>query len=70
MKELNIKLTIKELNLILEALGTQSYIRVYQLIDEIQNQAQEQLKGSATNLSLNAENGHHEAKPSAEVVSN
>ena len=47
MKELQLRLTINELNLILEALGTQPYLRVYELIDQIQDQAKEQLNGQA-----------------------
>ena len=53
MKELNIKLTINELNLILESLGNLPYIRVYELINQIQNQAKEQLNGSSTGIDLN-----------------
>jgi hypothetical protein len=53
MKELNLKLSITELNLILEALGHQPYIRVYELIDHIQNQAKEQLNGAASPLGRN-----------------
>ena len=53
MQELSIKLSITEVNLILEALGHQPYIRVYELVDHIQNQAKEQLNGAASHLGMN-----------------
>jgi hypothetical protein len=43
MNKLNIQLTIDELNLIIESLGGQPYMRVYSLIENIQKQATEQL---------------------------
>jgi hypothetical protein len=43
MNKLNIELTIDELNLIIESLGGQPYMRVYNLIENIQKQATEQL---------------------------
>jgi hypothetical protein len=46
MNELNIKLTVDEVNLIMESLGHLPYLRVFELIGNIQNQAREQL-GSA-----------------------
>ena len=52
MKELQLKLTINELNLILEALGTQPYLRVYELIEQIQEQAKAQLNGQARKIGL------------------
>jgi hypothetical protein len=56
MKELNIKLTVSELNLILESLGNMPYIRVYELISQIQQQAKEQLNGASSSVGLNHEN--------------
>jgi len=53
MKELDIKLTVNELNCILEALGNLPYIRVYELISQLQNQARGQLNGAATGLAAN-----------------
>lgn len=44
MEELNLKLTITEVNTVLEAMGQLPYLRVYELITKIQMQAQEQLK--------------------------
>lgn len=52
MKEVNLTLTINELNLVLEALGNQPYIRVYELIGKLQDQARAQLNGSASHLDL------------------
>jgi hypothetical protein len=46
MDKLNIKLTVDEVNLIMESLGHLPYLRVFELISNIQNQAREQL-GSA-----------------------
>ena len=53
MKELNIKLTINELNLVLEALGNLPYIRVYELINEIQQQAKKQIDESGVRRDSN-----------------
>lgn len=55
MKELNLTLTVNELNLILESLSHESYIKVFALIENIQNQAKQQLNGSAPSLGLNSE---------------
>jgi hypothetical protein len=44
MQELNVKLTIDELNVILESLGSQPYMRVYGLIGKLHQQAQAQLQ--------------------------
>jgi hypothetical protein len=54
MQEITLKLTVGQVNLILEALGGQPYLRVYELIEQLQHQAQAQLAeaeptpGSAT----------------------
>ncbi len=53
MKELSISLSINDLNLILEALGQQPYVRVYELIEKVQVQAKAQLNGSAGSVDLN-----------------
>ncbi len=45
MESINTKLTVNELNLILEALGNMPYYRVHELIHNIHSQAQEQLNG-------------------------
>jgi len=45
MEKLKINLTIEEVNKVLEALGNMPYARVYELVQNIQQQAQSQLKG-------------------------
>ena len=44
MNELELKLTLPEINQILEALGAMPYRHVYQLIAKIQQQAETQLQ--------------------------
>lgn len=57
-EKVNLQLTIAEANLILEALGTQPYVKVYQLVAMIQEQATAQLNqrvnGSAGEMALPA----------------
>ena len=43
MKEINIKLAPEEINLIMEGLGNLPFVKVYQLIGKIQEQAGPQL---------------------------
>jgi hypothetical protein len=43
MPEINLTLSVAETNLILEALGQMPYVRVYELIAKMQQQAQAQL---------------------------
>jgi hypothetical protein len=45
MKEINLRLTIDEVNQILEALGTQPFNKVFVLIGKIQAAAAAQLNG-------------------------
>jgi hypothetical protein len=47
MEKTNITLTIDEINKILGALGQQPYIHVFELINTIQQQVTEQLKGKS-----------------------
>ena len=54
MKEINLQISIDEANLILEALGTQPFARVFALIGKIQEQAGQQL--SAENPPADAGN--------------
>lgn len=46
MKEVNLKLTIEEANVILNALGNLPFVQVNQLIAKIQSQAGQQLNGN------------------------
>jgi hypothetical protein len=43
MRELNLSLTVDEVNLILEAVGNLPFHRVYALIGKVQQQASQQL---------------------------
>lgn len=52
MEELNLKLTIDEINTVLESLGDQPYVKVYQLVSKIQKQSQEQLRASEKPVGL------------------
>lgn len=52
MEELNLKLTIDEINTVLESLGEQPYVKVYQLVSKIQKQSQEQLRASEKPVGL------------------
>ena len=47
MKELVFKVSIDETNLILEGLGHLPFARVYALVEKVQRQASEQLKGGS-----------------------
>jgi hypothetical protein len=49
MKELNLRLTIDEANLVLEGLGNLPFAKVYALVAKIQGQASEQLNGQHSN---------------------
>ena len=46
MKELVFKVSLDETNLILEGLGHLPFARVYALVEKVQQQASEQLKGA------------------------
>lgn len=43
MQDITLRLNIGQINLLLEALGSQPYLRVYELIEVLQRQAQAQL---------------------------
>lgn len=47
MDRINLSLTLAQVNQILEALGQQPYADVYELIEQIQQQAQAQLQDPA-----------------------
>jgi hypothetical protein len=46
MKEINLQISIDEANLILDALGSLPFVRVYTLIGKIQEQAGEQIQAA------------------------
>ena len=43
MKEIDLTLTVEEVNLVLEAIGQLPFVKVYALVAKVQKQAQEQL---------------------------
>lgn len=47
MKTINLEITVDEANLILEGLGQMPFVKVYELITKIQEQARNQLNGQA-----------------------
>ena len=47
MKELVFKVSLDETNLILEGLGHLPFARVYALVEKVQQQASDQLKGGS-----------------------
>jgi hypothetical protein len=62
MKEIELRLTIDEANLILEALGNLPFIKVYALIGKIQDQAGHQLSAQSQS------NGADKAEYSTPVI--
>lgn len=48
MQEINLTLTLAEINQILDALGDKPYKQIYQLVDKIQRQAESQLQETNT----------------------
>lgn len=48
MQEIELRLTLAEINQILDALGQKQYKDVYQLVTKIQQQAQAQLEAQQT----------------------
>ena len=55
MKRIDLEISIDEVNLILEALGEQPFIKVYGLIGKIQDQAKKQLEGDIMETGAGAE---------------
>lgn len=45
MKEINLRLSVDEANLILEGLGLLAFARVYALVAKVQEQARQELNG-------------------------
>jgi hypothetical protein len=45
-QEIQLRLTVEETNTVLEALGQLPYVRVHLLIDRVQQQATDQLRGA------------------------
>lgn len=55
MQEINLLLTIDEANVILDALGSQPFSKVYTLIGKIQQQASEQLGNNSPQVAPQTE---------------
>jgi hypothetical protein len=55
MQEVQLQLTLAEVNQILDALGQKSYKEVYQLILKIQQQAENQLQQNGRQATTNQE---------------
>ena len=53
MEDIQLKLTLSEVNLILGALGEMPYAKVYQLVGKIQQQAEIQLQPTQLDQSEN-----------------
>jgi hypothetical protein len=54
MQQIDLKLSLDDVNTILEALGQMPYIRVYQLIAKLQQQAEPQVQGEPASLANGA----------------
>jgi hypothetical protein len=52
-EEITLKLKIEDINLILEGLGNLPFVRVYNLVSSIQNQAATQLKTETSHPAIN-----------------
>lgn len=50
MNEIKLNLTVDEANLILDALGQQPFVKVFGLIQKIQQQASQQLNNTNTSV--------------------
>jgi hypothetical protein len=59
MKQIQLQLTVEEINLVLSSLGNLPFIQVHELIGKIQSQASEQLTAGA--------NGNHSMKQNKEL---
>ena len=56
-KTINLELTPDEANIVMEALGNLPYVKVFQLINKIQQCAHEQFNGQNANLEKVEPNG-------------
>lgn len=60
MQDIQLTLTVDETNVILAALGEQSYKQVFQLVAKIQQQANEQLQAQPQNADSTLAGVNHE----------
>ena len=53
MKEVNLKLSVNEVNMVIKALGQFPYNQVYETVSKIHSQASEQVKEGSMELKTN-----------------
>lgn len=69
MEQISINLTLEEVNQILESLGQQRYVEVFQLISKIKVQAEAQVQtNEMRRRSLSAANGNSQELDTQELV--
>jgi hypothetical protein len=56
MKQVNLKLSVNEVNMVLKALGQFPYNQVYETVNKIHAQASEQVMEDAMGLKVNEDN--------------
>ena len=56
MKQVNLILSVNEVNMVIKALGQFPYNQVYETVNKIHAQASEQVKEDAVELKVNEEN--------------
>lgn len=56
MKEVNLKLTVNEVNMVIKALGQFPYNQVFEVVSKIHKQASDQVQELEMELNTNVEN--------------
>jgi len=56
MKEVNLKLTVNEVNMVIKALGQFPYNQVYEVVSKIHTQASDQVQDDTMELNANGKN--------------
>lgn len=56
MKEVNLKLTVNEVNMVIKALGQFPYNQVFEVVSKIHKQASDQVQEVEMELNTNGEN--------------
>lgn len=70
MKDINLNLSTEEANTLLEALGNMPYVKVFQIIDKIQQQASAQMSPSDDKPKNGEVKGKEKKVAEAEVKTN
>lgn len=60
MKEVNLKLNVNEVNMIIKALGQFPYNQVYEVVGKIHTQASDQVNGDA--MEFESQNENHKTQ--------